>query len=88
MKPGEGKVHKSCAALCIAGGIPPMFVTRSEAGERTYYLLTDSEGNGLRGDALEALLPFVADPVRIEGEVDRWGDLLVCRMDPGSVVRE
>ena len=88
MKPGEGKVHKACATLCIAGGIPPMFVTRSEAGERTYYLLTDSEGNGLRGDALEALLPFVADPVRIEGEVDRWGDLLVCRMDPGSVVRE
>ena len=87
MKPGEGKVHKACATLCILGGIPPMFVTRNASGERTYYLLTDADGNGLRGDALDRLIPFIADPVRIEGEIERWGDLLVCRVDLGSVVR-
>lgn len=87
MKPGVGKVHKACATLCISGGIPPMFVTRNAAGEQTYYLLTDSDGRGIEGDALKELLPFVADRVQIEGEIKRWGDLLVIQMDPQSVVR-
>ena len=26
MKPGFGKIHRSCAARCISGGIPPVFV--------------------------------------------------------------
>ena len=30
MKPGTGKIHKSCAIRCISGGIPPVF--RHETG--------------------------------------------------------
>lgn len=87
MKPGEGKIHKACATLCIAGGIPPMFMTRTAAGTRTYYLLTDADGSDLRDEKLDALLPYVADPVQIEGAIERWGDLLVCKLDVSSVER-
>jgi hypothetical protein len=64
MKPGEGKTHKECATLCIAGGIPPMLVARDADGRRSYYLLTDSAGAAL--DA--SILPLVADPVEVRTE--------------------
>ena len=87
MKPGEGKVHKACATLCIAGGVPPMFMTQGAAGDLTYYLLVDQNGRGITGEALDALLPFVADPVKIEGEIARHGDLLVLKTDPTQIER-
>jgi hypothetical protein len=87
MKPGEGKVHKACATLCIKGGIPPMFMTTDPAGERTYYLLLDADGNGIVGDRLDTLLPFVADPVRIAGQAGRVGNLLVFRIDTAKIKR-
>ncbi len=31
MKPGEGKVHKSCAIRCISGGIPPVLRVKKTA---------------------------------------------------------
>lgn len=40
MKPGRGFTHKSCAALCIRGGIPPALI--SEDGD--HYLLTGPDG--------------------------------------------
>ena len=80
MKPGEGKVHKACATLCIAGGIPPMFMTTDDAGERVYYLLVNAGGDGIIGDELQALLPYVADPVAITGDVERWGELMLLRV--------
>ncbi len=83
MKPGEGKTHKECATLCIAGGIPPMFIVRAAGRAPTYYLLA---GEG--GDAVtEAVLPFVADPVEVTGQVEREGDLLVLRLDAGGIRR-
>lgn len=87
MKPGEGKVHKACATLCIAGGIPPMFMTQDDAGERTYYLLLDTNGQGLTGERLKALLPFVADPVSLSGRLERVGNLLLFRIDPTKIKR-
>src|SRR5206468_3964392 len=32
MNPGNGKVHRDCAARCISGGIPPMFVAKDSSG--------------------------------------------------------
>ncbi len=87
MKPGQGKVHKACATLCIQGGIPPMFVTTDADGAPAYYLLVDEQGHGLRGEALHALLPFVADPVRLTGQRERVGDLLRLRIDPRMIER-
>jgi hypothetical protein len=88
MKPGEGKTHKECATLCIAGGIPPMFVTLDDAGRRDYYLLTNPAGEALDGSALhDGLLPFVADAVEISGVLEKCDDLQVLRIDPGSIRR-
>lgn len=83
MKPGEGKTHKECATLCIAGGIPPMFVTLDDAGRRSYYLLTNPAGEALD----DRILPFVADAVEISGVLERRDDLQVLRIDPASIRR-
>ncbi len=83
MKPGEGKTHKECATLCIAGGIPPMFVTLDDAGQRSYYLLTNPAGEALD----DRILPFVADAVEISGVLEKRDDLQVFRIDPASIRR-
>jgi len=83
MKPGEGKAHKECATLCIAGGIPPMFVTLNASGKRNYYLLTDSNGQALD----DRILPFVADAVEVSGTLERRDDLLVLRINPAGIRR-
>ncbi len=83
MKPGEGKAHKECATLCISGGIPPMFLTRGPTGTTQYYLLASTDGNAVCAE----ILPFVADPVEINGAVERLGDLLVFRIDRASIRR-
>jgi len=87
MKPGEGKVHKACATLCIKGGIPPMLMTTDMEGERNYYLLLDEDGGGITGKRLDALLPYVADPVKIAGEVGQIGGMLVFQIDPDKIDR-
>lgn len=81
MRPSEGKVHKSCAALCIRGGLPPAFYAKTRSGESALMIMTDS-GNA-HG---EALLPFVADPVDVSGQVQRWGDLLILD-NPVSAIK-
>ena len=83
MKPGEGKMHKECATLCIAGGIPPMFVTLDDAGRRSYYLLTSADGEALD----DRILPFVADAVEIRGALEKRDDLQVLRIDPAGIRR-
>ena len=72
MRPSEGKVHKACAALCIRGGIPPAFYARDSQGQGALMIMT--AGGRAYGPGLLAL---VADPVRISGNVQRVGDLLV-----------
>lgn len=83
MKPGSGKTHKECATLCIAGGIPPTFVTFDPAGHRSYYLLADMDGRAVN----QAVLPFVADYVEISGEIEQLGDIRVLRMRPEAIRR-
>ncbi len=87
MKPGEGKVHKACATLCIRGGIPPMFMTIDAAGDRTYYLLLNESGAGIVDEQLDQLLPYVADPVTLEGELERRGGMLILKTDPATIRR-
>lgn len=72
MRPSEGKVHKSCASLCIRGGIPPAFYARSDGGRAALMIMTD--GGLAHG---QDLLPLVADPVRVRGRVSRFGNLLL-----------
>ena len=37
MNPGEGKVHRDCAARCISGGIPAAFIARDFQGQTQFY---------------------------------------------------
>jgi len=90
MKPGEGKVHKACATLCIAGGIPPVLMTIDPEGERAYYVMTtrgDDGLVGLRGDALAPVLPLVAEQVVVEGFVGSHGGLGVVTVEPDGIQR-
>ena len=70
MKPGYGKIHRSCAALCIAGGMPPVLVSAAESGEEAYFLLTDLKGKPIHKD----ILPYIGQPALINGEVEQIGD--------------
>lgn len=75
MKPGGGKTHKACAALCLAGGVPPMLAVRAGNAE-SFYLLIDDIGRL----AADAAIPLVGEPVVVTGRAERWGDLLVLRV--------
>lgn len=83
MKPGGGKTHKACAQLCVSGGIPPMFVTRTEALVEDYYLVVDSDNES----AVEEVLPYLGDSVEVSGIVEVQGDLRVFRIDTKTILR-
>lgn len=81
MKPGRGKIHRSCAVRCISGGIPPVFVTTSPSGENAYFLLTDNEGKA----ANELVLNYIGKPCSIQGELAQVGQWLQLRVDPSKI---
>ena len=83
MRPGDQRTHRACAQLCIAGGVPPLFVAHAADGGETQYLLAAYDGTSLA----QPLLPFVAEPVEIRGRVVQRGDVLVLRTDVQHVSR-
>lgn len=83
MRPGDGHIHKACASVCILGGIPPMFVTRTE-GAPSVMLLTLADG---RAVPPERILEYVADSVHLSGIVEKRGDLTVFKADLDSLRR-
>jgi hypothetical protein len=76
MNPGQGKVHRDCAARCLSGGIPPIFVTANEGKQ---LLLVGPDGNALGRDALRE---FVAEPLTIRGEMLQKGNSRLLRITP------
>ncbi len=84
MRPGEGHLHKACASLCIRGGIPPMFVTRGGGSAPSIMLLTQADGSAVPP---ELIIPYVADPVRITGTIEKRGDLWVLKADLPTLTR-
>lgn len=83
MKPGNLKPHRGCATRCISGGVPPVLLVRNSDGFATYYLLTGARDEPIN----KQVLPFVAEPVEIVGEIERRGDLLVLRAEPSAIRR-
>jgi hypothetical protein len=85
MRPGYGKTHKSCAALCIEGRLPLAFCSSGECGSARGEtpLLLNSCGLAHGRD----LLPFVADPVIATGRFVRIGGLLTFRADAAEIRR-
>lgn len=83
MNPGHTKPHRECAVRCISGGIPPLFIARTAEGNTIQLLLTDPQGTPIN----QAVLPFVAEPLEITGQVWRQGTQLYLRADPASFRR-
>jgi hypothetical protein len=77
MNPGNGKVHRDCAARCISGGIPPAFLVRDASGETKTILLTGADRRPLNRE----VLGFVAEPVQIQGRLIRKGSLYILQTD-------
>lgn len=68
MNPGNGKVHRDCAARCIRGGIPPALLVRDANGQSRTILLAN-----LRPD----LLDHVAEPVTLRGRLETAAGRLI-----------
>ncbi|MDG2278427.1 MAG: hypothetical protein P8L31_10755 [Pseudomonadales bacterium] len=83
MKPGAGKVHRACAAMCLTGGIPPMLVVTNEAGLKYGYMLVNADG----ASASLALVPDVAVPVLVSGIIEVRGELTYLRLSNAGVQR-
>jgi hypothetical protein len=79
MNPGQGKVHRDCAARCLSGGIPPIFVTNN--GE-SQFLLIGADGSALGRDVLRE---FVAEPITIRGELLQRGESRLLKIDPRAL---
>src|SRR5258708_5454404 len=78
MNPGQGKVHRDCAARCLSGGTPPIFIT---ADGHEQLLLVGLNGLALGRDALRE---FIGEPITIRGEVLVRGDSRLLEIDPRS----
>jgi hypothetical protein len=83
MRPGNTKVHRTCAVRCIAGGVPALFLTRDREGNSLPLLLADPDGKAM----FDQVLDFVAEPLEIEGAVERRGDMLILKADPKAFRR-
>jgi hypothetical protein len=86
MKPGEGKTHKACAALCLRGGIPPMLVARHR-DQLQFYLLTDEDGSALIGQRLDEVVALAGETVEVTGRESNAADLSNLSIHPGSFRR-
>ena len=63
MKPGEGKIHKSCAIRCISGGIPPVLKTKTDQNKNEYYILLGEKGEKINHQILDK----IAEKVTVSG---------------------
>ncbi len=80
MRPGAGISHKACAALCLLGDVPPIFVLAEPFMGSEYLLLTTPDGQPLPAGTINLAGVFLS----AEGAVERLGDLLIFRLDPAT----
>lgn len=81
MRPGAGIAHRACASLCLEGDIPPVLVSEQPAAGSSFFLLAGPDGGRLPPE----LLKLTGLRLRLDGDLERRGDLLVFRADPASV---
>jgi len=83
MNPGEGKVHRDCAARCLSGGIPPALISSDFDGTPRLYLLTGKDGLPL---PKEDFLQKIGQPVSIQGQVLEANSLYYLHTDAADIV--
>ena len=79
MNPGQGKVHRDCAARCLSGGIPPIFITTDGHQQ---LLLVGPDGRALGRDTLRE---FIAEPIQIQGVLVEAGPTRLLKIDPRAL---
>lgn len=82
MKPGRGKIHRSCAVRCISGGIPPVFVSTNEDGSSSFLLITNEDGEAANQDVLD----IIGKPCAISGELMQTGQWTILKMESDKIV--
>jgi len=82
MKPGKGKIHRSCAVRCISGGIPPVLATTDNNNITEYFLITDQKGNAIHED----ILPYIGKPSIIKGVVEKMEDWYLLKIDIKDII--
>jgi hypothetical protein len=87
MKPGDGKTHKACAALCLRGGIPPVLVQRGADGVLVYHVLVSHSGGPLGPAELAKVIAVVGEPVELSGTVETRGGMRLLKADLESLRR-
>jgi len=83
MKPGHTKPHRGCAVRCISGGIPPLLLVIDPQGGTRELLLASTDG----GMVNDAVLPYVAEPVQISGELIQRDGIDIFFIDPAEIQR-
>jgi hypothetical protein len=85
MRPGFGKTHKACAALCARGGLPLAFCEGPDCGAEHFApLFVDAQGRA-HG---RAILPYVGDPLIVtRARKVRIGDVVQLRADLADLQR-
>lgn len=81
MRPGTGLAHRACAALCLIGDVPPVFVSSQPVEGRDFMLITGPDGEPLPDEAYDYIGQFVT----LEGDLERRGDVMILRMDPATM---
>jgi hypothetical protein len=81
MRPGIGLAHRACAVVCIAGDIPPVFVPTAPVAGHAFLLVKGPDGAKMPA----SLHDHVGLRIRLDGEVERRGDILVFRADPATL---
>ncbi|MDX2178043.1 MAG: hypothetical protein SFV18_00535 [Bryobacteraceae bacterium] len=75
MNPGEGRVHRQCAARCLSGGVPAAIAQ----GDTVVFV---------SGIASRDLVPFAGDRVTVSGGVFSSGPIRVLITDLARLRRE
>lgn len=83
MNPGMSKPHRTCAARCLSGGLPPMLLVHDSAGGSRYFFLVGAGGEPLH----DQILAFAAEPVRVSGILSRRGGAQFLAAAPESYQR-
>jgi len=84
MRPGHGKTHKACAALCATGGLPLAFGETGRCAQGKAGMLFLNERGAAFG---REILPMVADPVMIRGQLFEVAGLRQVRVPLAAVRR-
>lgn len=84
MRPGHGKTHKACAALCARGGLPLAFAELDRCAEgKAGFLFLDERGQPFGAE----IIPLVADPVAVRGRIIEVAGLRQIRVKRADIVR-